>query len=446
MKLPLLFAENAAKRGQGMDIKAIARAALKAASAAPDCFVSLCAAADVDRQAEQVDANLAAGAKLPLAGLTFCVKDNIDVAAMASTGNCPGFGRVADTSAPAVQRVLDAGAILIGKNTMDQFATGLNGTRSPSPICQNAVDPAIIPGGSSSGSAVAVAKGICDFAFGSDTGGSGRVPAAANGIVGLKPTPGLVSGRGMVYCNRSFDVIPIFAKTVQDARRVFEVIEGPDPSDPFAYTGAVAKAQNHSTLRLAVPDRLDHFGDAAAKAAHQVNLDLLKETGATLVEIDFAPFAEAGQLVFGSALVAERLIDYGRFIAQNPDAVLPPVAQAINAGRAYSAQDLFEVLHRLAQLKLDCKAALGGADALVLPTIPRLFTVSEMLADPMSLNTIMGTYTYFANPLGFAAIAVPGRMRRDGLPSSVCFASHAGCDHILTDIAQRFETSVTQRT
>lgn len=434
-----LFAMNQHRRDTGQSSLEVALAARVEAVAHPDCFVTVCPVSDIEIQVAKVEAALAQGIEMPLAGLTFCVKDNINVAGYVSTGNCPTYGSKASETSPAVQLAMDAGAILIGKNTMDQFATGLNGTRSPDPICRNAIDPTIIPGGSSSGSAVAVAKGICDFSFGSDTGGSGRVPAATNGIVGFKPTPGLVSGRGMVYCNRSFDVMPIFAKTVGDAGCVFGVIGGPDALDPFAYTGAIKSAPKMAGQNFAIPAELNHFGDEMAKAAHQANLERLKRNGATFTEIDFAPFAEAGDLVFGSALVAERLIDYGDFIAENPDDILPPVAQAINAGLTYSARDAFEALHRLAELKLHCCTVLAGFDALVLPTIPRLFTVAEMLADPMPLNSIMGTYTYFANPLGLSAIAVPGTLRSDTLPSSICFVGLGGADHILIEQAHAFE-------
>jgi len=432
-----IFSLSAERRASGQSISEIAANAHEAATKHPDCFVSLLPAEQIADQAGWVTQALSEGKDLPLAGLTFCAKDNLDVAGLASTGNCPGYGKLAAENAPAVQKALDAGAVLIGKNTMDQFATGLNGTRSPEPLCRNAIDPAIIPGGSSSGSAVAVAKGICDFSFGSDTGGSGRVPAATNGIIGFKPTPGLLSGRGMVYCNRSFDVIPIFTKTVDDAAHVFTTVMGPDPLDPFGYQGSVAEPQ--SGMHFAIPDTLYHFGDPVAEAAHVENLARLQAHGATFSEIDFSNFAEAGELLFGSAMVAERLMDYGDFIEDNRGSVVPAVAQAIDAGRSYSARDLVAALHRLAELKLQCKAVLDGVDALVLPTIPRLFTVSEMLADPMALNSIMGTYTYFANPLGYAAIAVPGVKRTDGMPSSVCFVGPSGTDLKMIALGQMFE-------
>jgi allophanate hydrolase len=437
----LQFKLNAERKQNGQSFADISEAARLAAESRPDCFVVVVCKEQIAQQIATVEAALAAGADLPLAGLTFCVKDNLDVAGFATTGNCPSFGEIAKETAPAVQLAIAAGAILIGKNTMDQFATGLNGTRAPEPICRNAINSDIIPGGSSSGSAVAVAADICDFSLGSDTGGSGRVPAAANGIVGLKPTPGIISARGMLYCNRSFDVVPIFAKTVQDAACVFDVLCKADPLDPFAFQGRVLPAPGALEMtgaQYAIPADLNHFGDEAAKHAHQTNLRALEQAGATLIEVDFAPFAETGDLVFKSALVAERLVDYGDFIADAPGTVVPAVAQAINAGREYSARDLYEVLHRLAELKLQCHAVLDKVDALVVPTIARLFTVQEMLNDPMALNTIMGTYTYFANPLGLAAIAVPGVRRADGLSSSVCFVSKGGTDLALLEHAHVF--------
>lgn len=432
-----IFAPRKELQPGGKCIAEIAENSWKVAIEYPDCFVSLLPTEEISKQAGWVTQALSEGKDLPLAGLTFCVKDNVDVAGLASTGNCPGFGEIANENAPTVQKALDAGAVLIGKNTMDQFATGLNGTRSPDPICRNAIDASIIPGGSSSGSAVAVARGICDFALGSDTGGSGRVPAATNGIIGLKPTPGLLSGRGMIYCNRSFDIIPIFTKTVSEAAHVFASIMGPDPLDPFAYNGPVT--ESHAGMHYAIPDALDHFGDSVAEAAHIENLALLEANGATFSKIDFADFEEVGELVFGSPLVAERLIDYGTFIEDNPHAVVPEVAQAINAGLSYSAHETFVALHRLAELKLQCNAILDKVDALVLPTIPRLFSVAEMLANPMSLNSIMGTYTYFANPIGCAAIAVPGAKRSDGMPSSICFVGPSGSDLTMIAHGQMFE-------
>jgi allophanate hydrolase len=384
------------------------------------------------------------GETLPLAGTIFTAKDNIDVAGLPTSSNIRGYGRIPQESAPAVLAAERAGAILIGKTTMDQCATGLSGTRTKGTICRNAIDPAYIPGGSSSGSAVAVARGLCDFSLGSDTGGSGRVPAAANGIVGLKPSLGLVSSRGMVYCNRSFDCIPVFAKTVGQAFAVLEAIAGHDQADPYSREDAGSiplGAPQTISGRLAVLGAADlnFFGDAAAAAAYRRNAGRLIDLGYRLEEIDFAPFREAGEMVFKSALVAERLLDYGDFIEASPDAVVEPVRTAINAGRDYSARDLFKVLHRLQALQRAAREAIGGCDALVVPTIPRLYTIAEMCADPMEKNNVMGTYTYFVNPLDLCAISVPGYVRPDGLPSALSFVGNAGRDGVLRRYATAFE-------
>jgi allophanate hydrolase len=407
-------------------------------------FVSMVPQTTVSAAVRTIGDRLRRGENLPLAGTIFTAKDNIDVAGLPSSSNVRGYGRIPNESAPAVLAAERAGAILIGKTTMDQFATGLNGTRTTDTICRNAINPDYIPGGSSSGSGVAVARGLCDFSLGSDTGGSGRVPAAANGIVGLKPSLGLVSGRGMVYCNRSFDCIPVFTKTVVQAFAVLEIIAGYDPADPYSREDAdsipLAAPQSISG-RLAVLGSADlnFFGDDIAAATYQRNVARLSDLGFTLEEIAFAPFREAGDMVFKSALVAERLLDYGDFIDVSPDAVVDSVRTAINAGRDYSARDLFKVLHRLQALKRVTREAIGACEALVVPTIPRLYTIEEMCADPIEKNNVMGTYTYFVNPLDFCAISVPGYVRPDGLPSALSFVANDGHDAVLRRLGTEFE-------
>ena len=261
-----------------------------------------------------------------------------------------------EETAHSVQLLEEAGAVLIGKNTMDQFATGLNGTRSPEPLCRNAINPIYIPGGSSSGSAVAVARDIVAFSLGSDTGGSGRVPAACNGIVGLKPTIGLVSSRGLLYNSRILDCIPIFASNTADAYEVLELIAGHDTHDPFSRPDAARidiSAKTPALKVLATPrkSQLRFFGDAHSARAFEANLDRLVDLGFSLIEIDFAPFEEAGRLVFQSAMVAERLCDYGDVIANRRDAIHPAVWASIEPGLAYSARDAFETLYELKRLQ-----------------------------------------------------------------------------------------------
>jgi allophanate hydrolase len=375
------------------------------------------------------------------------VKDNIHVVGMATTSNCPALAIMPAESAPCVTALEAAGAILIGKNTMDQFATGLNGTRSPEPLCRNAVNPDYIPGGSSSGSAVAVARDIVSFTLGSDTGGSGRVPAACNGIIGLKPTLGLVSTRGLLFNSRLFDCVPVFARTCADAYEVLERIAGYDDFDPLSRADAdaiVLTRRQPDARPLAVPQAkdLDFFGDGKAERAFKGNVDALRGTGYRLQEVDFSVFTEAGRIVFQSALVAERLCDYGEVIAEHPEAIHPAVLAAIKPGLTYSARDAFLALNALQQLRRKAQRALAAFSALVVPTVPTIFTVADMLAEPMARNSIMGTYTYFANPLDLCAVSVPGRKREDGLPSALCFLGRAGEDGIVRAFAEDFESAI----
>ncbi|MFD1331807.1 amidase family protein [Methylopila musalis] len=399
--------------------------------------------------ARAVDQKRANGVAQPLAGLAVSVKDNVHVAGLPTTGDCAAIDLRPQESAHAVARLEAAGAVVVAKNTLDQFATGLNGTRTREPLCRNAVDPAYIPGGSSSGSAVAVARGLVSFAIGTDTGGSGRVPAACNGVVGVKPTVGLVSGRGLLYNSRLFDTLSVFAASPADAYEILDVMAGHDPADPFSREDADAvelrPRAGAGVLATIQSDQLRFFGDPAAEAAFAADLARLKAAGFALTEIDFAPFAEAGRLVFGSAFVAERLVDYGDVLAQSPDDVHPAVRASIEPGLAYSAQDAFEAIYALAALKRRAALALHGVDALVVPSTPTIFTIEQLLAEPMTLNAIMGHYTYFANPLDLCAVAVPGTGRADGLPSSVTFLARAAQDGVIRHIADRFAAQADMR-
>ncbi len=443
------FATARAALAAGADPVALALdAADRAQAAAEDgIFTALVPRADVERAAAAATARTKAGEHLPLLGLTFSVKDNLHVAGMATTLNCPVVAMAPQESALAITRLEAAGAVLIGKNTLDQFATGLNGTRSPEPLCRNALDPAFIPGGSSSGSGVAVAAGLVSFSLGSDTGGSGRVPAACNGIVGLRPSLGLVSTRGAVYNSPLLDCIPIFATNVEDASEILGLIAGYDPLDPWSRrdAGAIGTAPAPApSERLAIPrrDQMRFFGDAAAEAAFAVNLDRLRELGFTLEEIDFAPFEEAGRLVFQSALVAERLVEYDEIITIHPDAIHPAALAAIEPGRGYSAKQAFETLYRMRELKRVAETALADYAAFVVPTVPTIYTIDEMLADPMGRNTVMGTYTYFVGPMDLCAIVAPGAPARAGLPSSLSFIGLAGQDGVVAGLARQFQRQV----
>jgi allophanate hydrolase len=417
------------------------------AAAEDGVFTALVPPEDALGRANELQRRADGGENLPLLGLTFSVKDNIHVAGMATTSNCPGLSIMPEETAHSVRLLEEAGAVLIGKNTMDQFATGLNGTRSPEPLCRNAINSNYIPGGSSSGSAVAVARDIVSFSLGSDTGGSGRVPAACNGIVGLKPTVGLVSSRGLLYNSRMFDCVPIFARLTLDAYEVLELIAGHDAHDPFSRPDAAridvsAKAPLLKVLATPRKGQLSFFGDEHSARTFEANLDRLIELGFSLTEIDFDPFEEAGRLVFQSAMVAERLCDYGNVIADRRDAIHPAVWAALEPGLAYSAKDAFEALYELKRLQRVVSNSLSGFAALIVPTIPTIFTIEEMLAEPMKRNSIMGTYTYFVNPLDLCAVSVPGVGRDDGLPSALCFVGAAGEDGTLRMLAQCFERQV----
>ena len=363
---------------------------------------------------------------LSLFGLPCGIKDNIDVAGQPTSAGCEPFRYVPQRSATVVEKLERAGALLLGKQNLDQFATGLVGIRCTGPFCRNAIDPRYVPGGSSSGSAVAVAAGLTTFSIGSDTGGSGRVPAAYNGIVGLKPTPGLVSTRGFVHCNRSFDVPSVFARNIDDAYAVLECLAGHDPEDAFSEAAPAARPETslQRGFRFAVPRaaQLELFGDALTGRMFARVLQKLQQLGGEPVEIDFAPFLEAGRLVFQSALIAERWLSYGPTIERHPDAIHPAVRQAISQARQYSASDAWQVSYRLRALQLTTRAALREL-CLVTPTIGTLYTIDQVEADPFELNTRMGYYTYFANPLRMSAVSVPFETRPDGLPFGVSLAA-----------------------
>lgn len=389
------------------------------------------------------------GASLPLYGIPFGVKDNIDVAGLPTTAGCPAFGYIAERSAPLVARLEAAGAILIGKQNMDHFATGLVGIRSLTGYCRNAFDERYIPGGSSSGSAVAVATGQAAFSIGSDTGGSGRVPAALNNVVGLKPTPGAIETEGMLYCNRSFDVPPVFALTVADAGRVFDILTRQDaPAD-----GAPGRARPEDTdttdgsqtaFRFGIPgdSALRFFGDRDAETHYRAVVGMLENLGGEAVRIDYAPFAEAGSLVFGSALVAERWITYGEFTTTHRDDVHPAVHDAIVAARKYDAADAFRALYRQQTLMDHAVRVFDDIDVLALPTAGTIYRCEEVEREPVSLNANMGYYTYFANPLGLAAISVPAGFTARHMPFGLSLVGPAETEKALLSLAARIERQV----
>lgn len=370
----------------------------------PEAWITLRAEADVTADAAALEQRLAAGAQLPLAGSLLAVKDNIDVAGLPTTAGCPEYAYLPERSAPAVQRLVDAGALVLGKTNLDQFATGLVGTRSPYGAVRDVRDPARVSGGSSSGSAVVVALGIADLALGTDTAGSGRVPAAYQGVVGVKPTRGLVPTAGVVPACRSFDCVTVLARTLTAARQAMSIMTEPAgrplPADaPLAAPPAPV---------VAVPDRdeligmsepwLDAFEQAAATLA---------KAGARLRPIRLAPFLAAAKLLYGGGFVAERYAAVGAFLDGQPAGADPTVTGIITAARDVPAHVLVADTERLERLREQAMAEWGDADALLLPTAPIHPTIAQVAADPVGVNALVGTYTNFCNLFDLAAVAVP---------------------------------------
>lgn len=407
-------------------------------------WITLAERARLRAQARALAARRADLESLPLYGLPFGVKDNVDVAGLPTTCGCAGFDRQPEVSATAVQRAVDAGALCIGKQTLDQFATGLNGTRAIGGHCLNVFDPEVIPGGSSSGSGVAVAAGLVSFSLGSDTGGSGRVPAALNNIVGLRPTIGLVSNRGLVCNNRLFDCVPVFALNVHDAYTVLEVIAGFDPDDPTSLSDAQRvdlDAAMPDGFRFAVPGRPEFFGDTISAACFAQAVDRLQALGGERCEMDFAHFHEAGKLIFDSGLVAERAASYGDVLATHPQTLVPAVADILTRARSYTAVDAFKAQYRMQTLRRDFSRQMQGIDVLVTPTVARPFRVSEMLAEPIVRNAEVGHYTYGVGPLDLCALALPAAIRPDGLPFGISLVGRARSDGWLRALGRRFEAT-----
>jgi allophanate hydrolase len=377
---------------------------------------------------------------LPLWGIPFAIKDNIDLAGCPTTAACPAYAYDPVADAFAVAALKAAGAIPVGKTNLDQFATGLVGVRTPYPIPKNAIDPAIVPGGSSSGSAVAVAHGIVSFALGTDTAGSGRVPAALNNIVGLKPSLGAISNTGVVPACRTLDTISIFALTVPDAWRAFQAAARYDPADAFARPiAAPALAAPPPTLTIGVPDAATRevFGDTAQAASFEATLTQLAGTGAQCVALDFTPFFEVARMLYDGAWVAERLSVVDDLIAADPGALHPVTRQIIGGGAALSAVDAFRGLYRLAELKRAAEPILDRVDLLCVPTIPTFVSLADLAADPVGPNSRLGTYTNFVNLMDLCGIAVPCAPRADGRPGSVTLLARAGQDALTAAVADR---------
>ena len=410
-----------------------------AAYSDPAVWIAGVAAEVVLERARELQRDPAAREQLPLYGLPFAVKDNIDVAGMPTTAGCPQFAYIPDESAFVVRQILAAGAILVGKTNLDQFATGLVGTRSPYGAPRSVFDPNYISGGSSSGSAVAVAAGLCAFALGTDTAGSGRVPASFNNIVGIKPTRGALSCSGVVPACRSLDCVSVFAPSVADARAVAVVAEGFDATDPYARAAHdVGLPSGRFRCGVLAPAQREFFGDDAAAGLYAQAIERARDCGAQIVEVDFTPFRETADLLYGGAWVAERMAAIAPFFAAHADAIEPTVRTIIGGAQRYSAADAFAAYHRLRALERRAAPVWTTTDVMLLPTAPTTYTVAEVMTDPIVTNARLGTYTNFVNLLDYCAIAVPAGFRPSGLPFGVTFVAPAFCDRDLASLAARF--------
>jgi allophanate hydrolase len=417
----------------------------------PGIWIHRLTASELLAAARALEQRRAAGETLPLYGIPFAVKDNIDVAGLPTTAACPAFSYQAAASAPVVARLLAAGALLVGKTNLDQFATGLVGVRSPYGVPANPFDARYIVGGSSSGSAAAVARGLVSFALGTDTAGSGRVPAAFTNLVGLKPSPGLLSTRGVVPACRSLDCVSVFALTVPDARAVAAVAAAYDAEDPYSRQPAAGplrwQAAAPRAFRAGVPRTEDRafFGDGAAEGAFQAALARLAGLGAELVEVDMTPFRETAALLYDGPWIAERLAGLQAFVDGNPQALLPITLQILSDGRDYRGPAVFAGLHRLQALRRRVAGVLAGLDTLVVPTTPTIYRIAEVEAEPRALNANLGRYVNFVNLLDMAGVAVPSGFRPDGLPAGITFLGPWGSDARLAALGEAYHRAVGGR-
>jgi allophanate hydrolase len=412
------------------------------AHADPAVFITLRDEAEALAEARALTAEGPRGR--PLYGVPVAVKDNIDVAGLPTTAACPAFAYTPAHDATVVARLRAAGAIVIGKTNLDQFATGLVGLRSPYGTPRNTLRADLVPGGSSSGSAVAVAAGLVPLALGTDTAGSGRVPAGLNNIVGLKPSLGLLPATGMVPACRTLDCVSIFALTVDDAHAALAVMAGPDGLDALARAlpldplGAAPRS-----LTIAVPRARDRLfcGDRQFAAAFSQALERLAGLGAALVEIDLSPFLETARLLYHGPWLAERYAAVGAFLASHADALHPVTKAIIEAGADISAADAFHAFYRLAELRRAAQEQLAGTVALAVPTAPTAYTLAEVEAEPVKRNSDLGTYTNFVNLLDLAALAVPAAILPDGTPFGITLIAAAGRDGQLAGIGRAFHAA-----
>ncbi|WP_440515399.1 allophanate hydrolase [Serratia sarumanii] len=409
-----------------------------------NAWLYLATPAQRERQYRQLAQRLEAVAgdlsRLPLFGVPFAIKDNIDVGGWPTSAACPAFTYQAAADATVVANLRAAGAIAIGKTNLDQFATGLVGTRSPYGAVVNSFDSRYVSGGSSSGSASVVARGLVPFALGTDTAGSGRVPAGFNNIVGLKPTKGRLSNRGVVPACRLNDTVSVFALTVADAAQVAELASGFDEADPYSRPDPhTAPADIPAAPRFAVPAQLEFFGDVQAERAFHRALAQLQAGGATLEPLDFAPFRTLAEQLYYGPWVAERTVAIEQVLEASPQAIDPVVRGIVGNGLGYSACDAYKAEYLRAELARQIAQRLAPFDALVVPTAPTIRTLAEMAQEPVLFNSQFGTYTNFTNLADLSALALPGPLREDGLPAGITLIAPAWHDRALAAFGLRWQ-------
>lgn len=413
----------------------------------PAIWTSLFPREEILAAARKVDQRRAAGERHPLLGVPFAIKDNIDMAGHPTTAACPDFSYRPARSATVVQRLIDLGAVPIGKTNLDQFATGLVGTRSPYGTPRNPFNRDYIPGGSSSGSAVAVSAGLVAFALGTDTAGSGRVPAAFNNIVGLKPTRGWISAGGVVPACRSIDCVSIFALTCSDAAEVLDAVIGYDPLDPYSRGEAQIQKKPGAfptAFRFGVPagDQLKFFGNDEAKKLFESAIARLEELGGRRVEIDFAPFIATGSLLYDGAWVAERLAGLRHFVSARPESVLPTTRAILQSAERFDGVAVFDCIQKLHTLRRATEAEWAKMDVLALPTTGTIYSLAQIEAEPIKRNADLGLYTTFTNLLDLCAVSVPGRLMPNGLPVGAMLTAPAGYDVAILELAGRLHATV----
>lgn len=406
-------------------------------------WIYIFSADELDAQLKQLEDAGADALKLPLYGVPFVVKDNIDVAGIPTTAACPAFSYVADADATSVARLRAAGAIVLAKTNLDQFATGLVGTRSPYGPVPNSFNPDYVSGGSSSGSAVAVASGLFPFSLGTDTAGSGRVPAGFNNIVGLKPTKGRFSTAGVVPACRSLDCVSVFALTVNDAELVAQLVEGFDPTDGYSRTAPAPAQLFTSTPRFGIPAEPVWFGDSESERAWQQSLAQLRELGVELIPVDFTPMQTLAQLLYGGPWVAERHAAIAEFMAKHAEAMNPVVRDIIRQAVNFTATDAYRAEYRRAELTRTIQMQMAAVDALLVPTAPRLPTIADVEADPVVVNSQLGTWTNFVNLADCSALALPAGFREDGLPFGITLIAPAWQDAALAEFGKRWTQSIS---